>query len=108
MNRDKTGAFMIEIPEEFQSINLEQILKDEVLKEIKEFHNEQFTSIIMHPDSYKSLMDYQNQNPIQRFLWEIEWGFKDCLDNFTNWKGHMRGEDWDFWEILSGEWSSYE
>lgn len=64
--------------------------------------------IIMHPDAYKAIQDYKNQTPLQRVLWEIKWGFKDCLDNFRNWQGHMRGEEWDFWEILSGEWSAYE
>jgi hypothetical protein len=66
------------------------------------------STILMHPDAYKALQDYKNQTPLQRFAWNIKWGFKDCIDNFRNWQGHMRGEDWDFWEILSWEWSAYE
>lgn len=59
--------------------------------------------IIIHPEVYKVIEDYNNHTPIQRFFWNLKWGFKDCLNNFRNWKGHMNGEDWDFWEILSGE-----
>jgi len=65
-------------------------------------------SIIMHPDIAKLIEDYNNQNAAQRLLQKIKWGFDDCRDNFRNWRGHMKGEDWDFWEILSGEWSCYE
>jgi hypothetical protein len=65
--------------------------------------------IMMHPQVYKIIEDYKNQNTIQRFLWELKWGFIECLDNFRNWQGYMKGEDYcDFWEILNGEWSSYE
>lgn len=65
-------------------------------------------NIIIHPEVYKVIEDYNNHTPIQRFFWNLKWGFKDCRDNFRNWQGHMKGEDWDFWEILSGEWSAYE
>jgi len=91
---------------ELQDIDLEQLIKDELIEQLKQTHQEQLTSIIMHPDAYKALQDYKNQTPLQRFAWNIKWGFKDCLDNFRNWQRHMRGEDWDFWEILNGEWSS--
>jgi len=64
------------------------------------------SAILMHPELYEILDNYKNQNQLQRFAWNIKWGFKDCLDNFRNWQGHMRGEEWDFWEILSGEWSA--
>jgi hypothetical protein len=79
-----------------------------LLSQIKD-QAEENNYIIIHPGVYKVVEDYKNQNALQRFLWEIKWGFKDCLDNFRNWRGHMRGEEyWDFWEILNGEWSSYE
>lgn len=64
--------------------------------------------IIIHPGVYKVIEDYNNHTPIQRFLWNLKWGFDVCHNNFRNWQGHMKGEDWDFWEILSGEWSGYE
>lgn len=64
--------------------------------------------ILMHPELYKLIEDYKNQNPLQRFVWNIKWGFRGCAENFRNWQEHMLDEDWDFWEILSGEWSSYE
>lgn len=64
--------------------------------------------IIIHPEVYKVIEDYNNKNALQKSLQKINWGFKDCLNNFRNWKGHMKGEEWDFWEILNGEWSDYE
>lgn len=64
--------------------------------------------ITIHPEVYEFLENYKKYTPIQRFLWNLKWGFKDCRDNFRNWQGHMKGEDWNFWDILSGEWSAYE
>ena len=63
---------------------------------------------IIHTEVYEFLENYKNHTPIQRFLWNLKWGFKDCLNNYRNWKGHMNGEDWDFWGILSGEETGYE
>lgn len=80
---------------------------NEVLSQIKKQSDED-NYIIMHPELYKLIENYKNQNPLQRFLWNIKWGFRECADNFRNWQGHMMGEDWDFWEVLNGEWSSYE
>jgi hypothetical protein len=71
-------------------------------------YNEETVKELSYIMGYKAIEEYKNQNAIQRFLWELKWGVIDCLDNFRNWKKHMEGEDWDFWEILSGDWSSYE
>ena len=95
-------------PEELKNIDLEQLIKDELIKNIKQSVDEELTYILMHPDAYNALTDYKNQNALQRVLWNLKWGFKDCIDNFRNWKGHMRGEEWDFWEILNGEWDIYK
>jgi hypothetical protein len=92
----------------YGDVDLQQLFIDEIVEEYKNAYDGHLTSIIMHPDAYKTLMDFKNQNAIQRFFWEIKWGFIDCSINFKNWKGHMRGEEWDFWEILNGEWSDYE
>lgn len=58
---------------------------------------------IIHTEVYEFLENYKNHTPIQRFHWNLKMGFKDCLNNLRNWQGHMKGEDWDFWEILSGK-----
>lgn len=63
---------------------------------------------IAHTEVYEFLDNYKNHTPIQRFHWSLKMGFKDFLNNFRNWKGHMNGEDWDFWGILSGKESFYE
>ena len=70
--------------------------------------SKELNSILMHPELYELIEKYKNQNSLQRFVWNLKWGFKDCADNFRNWQGHMKGEDWDFWEILNGEWGAYE
>lgn len=113
-----------ELLELYGNENLEQLIRDKIVNEIKEYLDEDFSkilrdnlwdlyddsanAIIFHPGVYKVIEDYNNQNAFQKFLQNIKWGFDDCSDNFRNWKGHMRGEEWDFWEILSGEWSAYE
>ena len=98
-----------ELQEFYGDANLEQLIIDEILKEYKNAYEEKLTSIIMHPDVYRVVEYYKNQNALQRFFWKIKWGFIDCRINFENWKGHMTTEyDWCFWEILNGEWSDYE
>lgn len=97
-----------ELQELYEVENFEQLIRDKIVNEIREDHNERLSHIIIHPGVYKVIEDYNNQNAFQKFLQNIKWGFDDCSDNFRNWKGHMRGEEWDFWEILSGEWSGYE
>lgn len=108
----------------YGDVNFEQLIRDKIVNEIKEDLDENFSkilrdnlwdlyddsanAIIVNPDVYKVIEDYNNQNAFQKFLQNIKWGFDDCSDNFRNWKGHMRGEEWDFWEILNGEWSGYE
>ena len=89
--------------DKFKDVDLEKLMFDDLVSQIRENENERLTHIIIHPDIYKTIEDYNNQNALQKFLQKIKWGFKDCHDNFRNWQGHMKGEDWDFWEILSGE-----
>lgn len=97
-----------ELQELYGDANLEQLIIDEILEAYKNAYEEKLTSIIMHPEVYRVVEYYKNQNALQRFFWNLKWGFIDFHINFKNWKGHMRGEDWDFWEILNGEWSDYE
>jgi hypothetical protein len=94
--------------DKFKDVDLEKLMFDDLVRQIREDHNERLSHIIIHPEVYKVIEDYNNQNALQKFLQKLKWGFKDCLNNFRNWQGHMRGEDWDFWEILNGEWSDYE
>lgn len=72
------------------------------------YQHKNLDDIITHLEVYKVIDDYNNHTAIERFFWNLKWGFRGCHDNFRNWQGHMKGEDWDFWEILSGEWSAYE
>ena len=113
-----------QLQELYGVVNLEQLIWDNILNECKEKLDKDFekilrdnlwdlyadsaNSIIIHPDIAKLIEDYNNQNATQKFLQSIRWGFDDCRDNFRNWSGHMRGEEWDFWEILSSEETGYE
>jgi hypothetical protein len=94
--------------DKYKDVDLEKLMFDDLVKQIREDDNERLSHIIIHPEVYRVVEYYKNQNALQRFFWEIKWGFIDCRINFENWKGHMRGEEWDFWEILNGEWSDYE
>ena len=117
-----------QLQELYGDVNLEQLIWDSIVNESKELSKEKLDKdfekilydnlwdlyddsanfIIIHPDIAKLIEDYNNQNAAQRLLQKIKWGFDDCSDNFRNWRGHMRGEEWDFWEILSGEETGYE
>jgi hypothetical protein len=100
--------FMTDSLDKFKDVDLEQLMFDDLVRQIREEHNERLTHIIIHPGVYKVIEDYKNQNTLQGFLQNLKWGFDECYKNFRNWQGHMNGEDWDFWEILSGEESFYD
>jgi len=113
-----------QLQELYGDVDLQQLIWDGIVNEGKEkldkdfekilydnlwdLYDDSANSIIMHPDIAKLIEDYNNQNAAQKFLQKIKWGFDDCRDNVRNWRGHMKGEEWDFWEILSGEESGYE
>jgi hypothetical protein len=113
-----------QLQELYSDVDLQQLIWDSIVNEGKEkldkdfekilydnlwdLYDDSANSIIMHPDIAKLIEDYKNQNAAQKFLQKIKWGFDDCRDNFRNWRGHMRGEEWDFWEILNGEATGYE
>jgi hypothetical protein len=105
--RKLRAEYSLEFLPDIASYNVDSF-KELLFKMQEEENSKNYNYIIMHPDAYKSLMDYNNQNATQRFLQKIKWGFDDCRDNFRNWSGHMRGEEWDFWEILNGEATGYE
>jgi hypothetical protein len=105
-------------------VNLQQLIWDGIANECKEnldrdfekilydnlwdLYDDSANSIIIHPEIYNVIQDYNKQNAAEKFLQKIKLGFDDCRDNFRNWQGHMRGEEWDFWEILSSEETGYE
>ncbi len=99
-----SGVIMTDPLDEFKDVDLEQLIIDGLLNEIREDLNERLS----HTDIYKAIEDYNNKNALQKFLQKINLGFKDCLNNFRNWKGHMRGEELDFWENLNREWDFWE
>lgn len=90
--------------DKFKDVDLEKLMFDDLVRQIREDHNERLTHIIIHPDIYKVIDDYNKQNTIQRFFQKIKWGFIECRGNFRCWQGHMKGEDWDFWDYLNMEW----
>jgi len=106
-SRKLRAEYSLEFLPDITSYNVDSF-KELLFKMQEEENSKNYNSIIMHPDIAKLIEDYKNQNAAQKFLQKIKWGFDDCRDNFRNWKGHMRGEDWDFWEILSGEETGYE
>jgi hypothetical protein len=112
-----------QLQELYGDVNLKQLIWDSIVNGGKEkldkdfekilydnlwdLYDESANAVIIHPDIAKLIEDYNNQNAAQKFLQKIKWGFDDCRDNFRNWRGHMKDEEWDFWEILSGEETGY-
>ena len=41
--------------EELNGISLEQLIRDDLIKELKEQHNEQMNAVLLHPEVYKYL-----------------------------------------------------
>ena len=88
--------------------NLDRDFEKILYDNLWDLYDDGANSIIMHPEIYNVIQDYNKQNAAEKFLQKIKWGFDDCRDNFRNWRGHMRGEEWDFWVILSSEETGYE
>ena len=58
---------------EFENINLEQIIKDELLEEIKKEQDKQMNVVIMHPEVYKYLTRKQYKKIKRRIFYEVIW-----------------------------------
>jgi len=59
--------------EDFKDINLEQIIYDELVAELKEHEDKYLTDIIIHPEVYKYLTRKQYKKIKRRIFYEVIW-----------------------------------
>ena len=53
--------------------NLEQVVLDELVAELKEQHNEQMNAILIHPEVYKYLTRKSHKKIKRRIFYEVIW-----------------------------------
>jgi hypothetical protein len=51
---------------------IEQLIRDDLIKELKEYHNEQMNNVLIHPDIYKYL-NRKSHKKIKRRLYYDVW-----------------------------------
>jgi hypothetical protein len=54
-------------------IEPQQIISDEILKELKEQHNEQMNAVLIHPEVYKYLTRKSHKKIKRRLFYEVIW-----------------------------------
>lgn len=59
------------IEELFGKIDLDQIIRDDLVKELKEIHDEQMNAILIHPEVYKYLMKKQYKKIKRRLSYDV-------------------------------------
>lgn len=88
---------MNELPEELKDINLEQIIRDDIVAEIKKHHDKQLTDIFIHPEVYKSMKINRPMNAFEK-LQEGWWWISQIFDQWCWQMTHDNG--WEFFEFL--------
>lgn len=79
-------------------LNPQEIISDEILKELKEQHNEQMTAVLLHPDAYKYLTEATDTS----FFGKLKYGWKLFFLSVSDWKDAMMSGDYveEFFEYL--------
>ena len=95
---------MNELPEELKDINLEQIILDDIVSEIKKQHDKQLTDILIHPEVYKYMKVNRPMNVFEK-LQAGWWWFGEC---FGEWCYTMRNEDGELFNYLQSDYVAYE
>ena len=76
----------------------QEIIRDDLIKEIKEQHNEQMNAVLLHPDAYKYLTEATNTS----FFGKLKYGWKLFMLSWSDWEDAMVSEDYveEFFEYL--------
>ena len=76
----------------------QEIIRDDLIKELKEQHNEQMNAVLLHPDAYKYLTEATNTS----FFGKLKYGWKLFMLSWSDWKDVMVSEDYveEFFEYL--------
>jgi hypothetical protein len=77
---------------------LEQLIRDDLIKEIKEQHNEQMNAVLLHPEVYKYLTEATDTS----FFGKLKYGWKLFMLSWSDWKDAMVSGDYveEFFEYL--------
>ena len=76
----------------------QEIIRDDLIKELKEQHNEQMNAVLLHPDAYKYLTEATDTS----FFGKLKYGWKLFFLSVSDWKDVMVSEDYveEFFEYL--------
>jgi hypothetical protein len=76
----------------------QEIIRDDLIKEIKEQHNEQMNAVLLHPDVYKYLTEATDTS----FFGKLKYGWKLFMLSWSDWEDAMVSEDYveEFFEYL--------
>ena len=76
----------------------QQIIRDDLIKELKEQHNEQIPAVLLHPEVYKYLTEATDTS----FFGKLKYGWKLFTLSVSDWKDAMSSEDYveEFFEYL--------
>ena len=76
----------------------QEIIRDDLIKELKEQHNEQMNAVLLHPDAYKYLTEATDIS----FFGKLKYGWKLFFLSVSDWKDAMVSEDYveEFFEYL--------
>ena len=76
----------------------QEIIRDDLIKELKEQHNEQMNAVLIHPEVYKYLTEATDTS----FFGKLKYGWKLFFLSVSDWKDAMVSEDYveEFFEYL--------
>ena len=79
-------------------IDPQEIIRDDLVKELKEQHNEQMNAVLIHPEVYKYLTEATDTS----FFGKLKYGWKLFFLSVSDWKDAMVSEDYveEFFEYL--------
>jgi len=85
-------------------IDPQEIIRADLIKELKEQHNEQMTAVLLHPEVYKSMKYNRPMNVFEK-LHSGWWWFGECFDE---WCWTMTHDDGEFFNYIQSDYVGYE
>jgi hypothetical protein len=80
----------------------QEIIRNDLIKELKEQHNEQMNAVLLHPEVYKYLTEATDTS----FFGKLKYGWRLFALSVSDWKDAMVSEDYVeefFWFLGSCE-----
>lgn len=82
----------------------QQIIRDDLIKELKEQHDKQLTDILIHPEVYKSMKYNRPMNVFEK----LHSGWYWIGEIFDEWCWTMAHDDGEFFNYLQTDYIQYE